>query len=70
MELKQKYEDLKGIIREPDLRKNHFLRLVMGLFLLLFFTFLFPSTESIEGTFEVGTVWMQKELIAPFSFPI
>jgi cyclic-di-AMP phosphodiesterase PgpH len=70
MEIQQKYRDLLEILKEPDLKKNLFVRFLMGIFVLLFFTFLFPSAESIEGSAIIGAVWTQKELIAPFSFPI
>jgi cyclic-di-AMP phosphodiesterase PgpH len=70
MEIKRKYEELVAIVKEPDLKRNLFVRCLIGAFLLVLFTFLFPSAESIEGTSDVGTVWTQKELIAPFSYPI
>ncbi len=31
---------------------------------------LFPSGESIESDYHTGTIWTDKDLIAPFSFPI
>jgi len=40
-------------------------------FLFVFLTALmFPSGESIEADYHVGTIWTDKDLIAPFLFPI
>ncbi len=38
--------------------------------LSLLIVLLFPSGESIESDYRVGTIWTDKDLIAPFSFPI
>ncbi|MFI5252962.1 MAG: HD family phosphohydrolase [Bacteroidota bacterium] len=57
-------------LKEPDLKKNLFLRCFIGIAFLVIFSFLFPYSESIEGLYHVGTIWAQKDLVAPFSFPI
>ena len=42
--------------------------LVAGLLFAL--ALMFPRGESLELEFKVGAIWAQKDLIAPFSFPI
>ena len=43
-----------------------------GIFFLFVFVvaLMFPSGESIESDYRVGTIWTDKDLIAPFLFPI
>ncbi len=43
-----------------------------GIFFLFVFlvALMFPSGESIESDYHVGTIWTDKDLIAPFLFPI
>ncbi len=43
-----------------------------GIFFLFIFivALMFPSGESIESDYHVGTIWTGKDLIAPFLFPI
>jgi hypothetical protein len=49
---------------------NRVVKLSIGVLLTLMITLMFPSSESIEYTSSVGTVWVQNDFIAPFSFPI
>lgn len=42
--------------------------LVAGLLVVL--ALMFPRGESLELDFKVGAIWAQKDLIAPFAFPI
>jgi hypothetical protein len=51
-------------------RVSAYARGAIALLLLALFTYFFPSSESIEETYHVGTIWTKKDLIAPFSFPI
>lgn len=51
-------------------KDNYSVKIIIGLVLVLVITLMFPSSESIEYTYEVGAVWAQNDLIAPFSFPI
>jgi len=37
---------------------------------VIFIVFMFPKGESIESEVNVGAIWIQDDLIAPFSFPI
>jgi hypothetical protein len=36
----------------------------------LLIVFMFPKGESLESIVSIGTIWIQDDLIAPFSFPI
>lgn len=45
-------------------------KLSIGLVLTVILALLFPRGESIEFEYKVGAVWAQKDLIAPFSFPV
>jgi putative nucleotidyltransferase with HDIG domain len=38
--------------------------------LLIILASLFPRGESLELEFRIGSIWAQKDLIAPFSFPV
>ncbi|MDI6765451.1 MAG: HDIG domain-containing protein [Bacteroidota bacterium] len=53
-----------------NLRHNFVIKIVLGLFLILFAVIMFPHAEMVEYSYNVGSVWMEKDLIAPFSFPI
>lgn len=57
---------LRGLLesRERILKVGLFTVLLIGLGLL------FPLGESVELEYRVGGVWANKDLIAPFSFPI
>ncbi len=68
-------EEKKGIQLLPLLRKVYLSRNVVtkfaiGLTLTVILAFLFPRGEAIELDYKVGGIWAQKDLIAPFSFPI
>ncbi len=68
-------DEKKGIQFLPLLRKVYFSRnvvtkLAIGLALTVILAFLFPRGEAIELDYKVGGIWAQKDLIAPFSFPI
>ncbi len=42
----------------------------IGLALVCLLALLFPRGESVELEYKVGSVWAQRDLIAPFSFPV
>jgi len=68
-------DEKKGIHLFSLLRKVYFSRNVVakfaiGLTLAVVLAFLFPRGEAIELNYKVGGIWAQKDLIAPFSFPI
>jgi putative nucleotidyltransferase with HDIG domain len=45
-------------------------KILMGILVLLLASLLFPTSQSIENTLNVGAVWTEQDLIASFSFPI
>lgn len=45
-------------------------KIAIGLITLILISLMLPSYKSIETEYEVGTVWSNEDLIAPFSFPI
>ncbi|MDE3056540.1 MAG: HDIG domain-containing protein [Bacteroidota bacterium] len=59
-----------GYIRILSQRDNLFVKWGILVLLSLLTVLLFPSGEAIEADYRVGTIWTDKDLIAPFSFPI
>jgi putative nucleotidyltransferase with HDIG domain len=45
-------------------------KIAIGLVLIALIALMFPHGEQREFTYAVGTVWVDKDLVAPFSFPI
>ena len=45
-------------------------KFLMGFILVLLIVFMFPKGESIEFEVSEGSIWLNDDLIAPFSFPI
>src|SRR5258706_4789581 len=45
-------------------------KIVIGVFLVILVALMFPHQESIEYNSGLGAIWADKDLIAPFSFPI
>jgi putative nucleotidyltransferase with HDIG domain len=45
-------------------------KLSLGLLLVVLLGLMFPRGESVELDIKVGAIWVEKDLIAPFSFPI
>ena len=45
-------------------------RLTIGLVLVCLLALMFPRGESVDLEYKVGSVWAQRDLIAPFSFPV
>ena len=50
--------------------KGLFTKFVMGFVTVLLIVFMFPKGESIEFEVSEGSIWLNDDLIAPFSFPI
>jgi len=53
-----------------DARDNFPLKILVGLSLIIVVSLLFPHPESIDYSYNVGSVWTDKDLIAQFSFPV
>ena len=45
-------------------------KIILAAGLLVALALMFPRGESLELDFKVGGIWAQKDLIAPFSFPV
>lgn len=45
-------------------------KLLIGLVTILLIVLMFPHGESIESEVTIGSIWIQDDLIAPFSFPV
>ena len=59
----------------PDLEElksndNLKLKILLGLFTVIFIVLMFPKGESIESDVSVGSIWIHDDLIASFSFPV
>ncbi len=53
-----------------NLSKENIVKLGIGIITLLVISLMLPSYKTIDTEFEVGTVWSNEDLIAPFSFPV
>ena len=45
-------------------------KIVIGAVLVVLVGLMFPRPASIEYNYQLGSIWADKDLIAPFSFPI
>lgn len=55
---------------KKNLSRDNAVKLAIGLITLIVISLMLPSYKTIDTEFEVGTVWSNEDLIAPFSFPI
>ncbi len=53
-----------------DTKKGIKRKILIGLITTIFIVMMFPKGESIEYEVTEGTIWINDDLIAPFSFPI
>ncbi len=58
------------LFRNADLSQHLATKALIGVVLVVILALMFPRGESIELDYKVGEVWVQKDLIAPFSFPV
>ena len=59
-----------SLLKRVYLAKNVLTKILIALLLSFLLALLFPRGESIELDYKIGAIWAQKDLIAPFSFPI
>lgn len=57
-------------LEKIDLKDSLAVRILVVVVLILMIAWMFPRGESIEFEYRTGMIWVQKDLIAPFSFPI
>ncbi len=66
----QKKFDIALLFRKAKLPKELAAKLSIVIALVVLLAMMFPRGESVELEYKVGAVWAQKDLIAPFSFPV
>ncbi len=62
--------DLYSQVRRWRVRGELLVKVVLGILLVVLLALMFPRAESLKLEYKLGAVWAQKDLIAPFSFPI
>jgi len=62
--------DIRRFAQQAKAWTDLAVKLGIGLTVVSALALLFPRGESIELEYNVGAIWAQKDLIAPFSFPI
>ena len=58
---------------EPEgnkLLNSNKIKIIIALVTIVLIVLMFPKGESIESEVSVGSIWMNDDLIAPFSFPV
>ncbi|MBI3766152.1 MAG: HDIG domain-containing protein, partial [Ignavibacteriales bacterium] len=53
-----------------EIRDNRIVKILIAIVLVIITTMMFPHPESIDYSYNIGAVWADKDLIAPFSFPV
>jgi len=66
----RKQKSVAAWLRGMRVSRDGLIAISIGLVLVLSLTLLFPRGEVRELEYKVGSVWAQKDLIAPFSFSI
>lgn len=61
---------VKDFLEKENLRSTISIKIGLGLILLITCYMFFPHPDSSEYRYYVGAVWTDRDLIAPFSFPI
>jgi putative nucleotidyltransferase with HDIG domain len=62
--------DVPRLIREVARTKEIVIKVCIIAAAVVLLALMFPRGESMEPEYKVGAVWAQRDLIAPFSFPI
>jgi cyclic-di-AMP phosphodiesterase PgpH len=63
----QKYFKLPGNF---DFRSDLRVKIAIGVITWIIIVFFLPSYKSIDTQYEIGTIWSNEDLIAPFTFPV
>jgi len=61
---------LADFLKRLKERSSQGIKILTGIVLTLLLALMYPRGESIDLEYKVGSVWVRKDLIAPFSFPI
>jgi putative nucleotidyltransferase with HDIG domain len=67
---RQSISDLLARIKRIRLSGEMLVRIALGILLVVLLALMLPRAESLQLEYKVGAIWAQKDLIAPFSFPI
>ncbi len=70
MKFRLKNSGFSSVLKNLKLQDNSVLKVLIGISLVVLIVLMFPSGESIEFSGQVGSVWTNNDLIAPFSFPL
>ena len=70
MNIFKKYISQRDFLGGKGLKDSLWVKVALGAFLLAAITAMFPRRESAEASGAMGSVWMHKDLMAEFSFPI
>jgi putative nucleotidyltransferase with HDIG domain len=62
--------DLFSRVREWRVPGEVAVKVALGILLVVLLALMFPRAESLKLEYKLGAIWAQKDLIAPFSFPI
>lgn len=65
-----KYRDFRNAIGRFRSEDNVVVKVALALVTVATIALMFPRGEAIEYEVNVGGIWVEKDLIAPFSFPI
>ena len=61
---------LADFLTGEKLRESVAVKIIIGVVLLVLAVLLFPHPELMEYNYSIGSVWFDKDLIAPFAFPV
>ena len=56
--------------KHSKFRYNSKIKFLIGVIIVILIVMMFPKGESIESEVTEGSIWIQDDLIAPFSFPV
>jgi putative nucleotidyltransferase with HDIG domain len=62
--------NIHAIAGKLALSREVVLKVLITLTLVLLLALLFPRGEAVPLEFKIGAIWAQKDMIAPFSFPV
>ena len=57
-------------INENKLQNSNKIKIIVAVVTVILIVLMFPKGESIESEVSVGSIWINDDLIAPFSFPV
>ncbi len=65
-----KYAEVQSALKHVELKDNRLLKIAVGAAAIVLVALMFPRGEALEYEYAVGGVWVDADLISPFSFPI